>query len=84
MESYAVLNVVQEFLVSALVGGRIVLDDLLGVLDVYGQYLEFGNHLADEKRERTHNAGDDELHHYNGYKLNRKRKHIHFNLENNT
>lgn len=72
VEHHAALHVVQEFLVGGLAGGMIVLDDLDRVLNVGGQYLELGYHLADEERKRTHDAGNDELYDHNDQKLYHK------------
>jgi len=82
VEHHTALYVVQELLVGGLAGGQIVLDDFDRVLDVGGQYLELGYHLADKERKRTHDASNDELYDYDDQKLYHKRKCICPDLQN--
>lgn len=70
----AVLHVVHQLLFGGLAGRPVALDDCDGVFDVGGQRPELGYHLANEKRERAHDSGDDELDGYNDKELERKRK----------
>lgn len=70
VEPGAHLYVVQELLLGGSVGRPIVFHDLGGVLNVCGQYLKLGDHLADEERERTHDSGNDELYGHHDQKLN--------------
>lgn len=81
VELYAVPDVVQQFPFGGLPGGSVVFDDFYGVFDVGGQYLKFGNHLGNEKRERTHGTSDDGLDDHNDRVLDRERKRVNFDLK---